>query len=64
MNRPYSELMMRRPPQSRASDSRSGPSGHNPRAPNNNDNNGWTVVLMTSLEPPTAVGRPMRGLSR
>ena len=58
------QLMMRRPPQSRASDSRGAPSGHNPRAPNHNDNNGEPVVLMTSLEPPTAVGRPMRGLSR
>ena len=54
--------MMRRPPQSRASDSRGAPSGHNPRAPNYNDNNGEPVVLMTSLEPPTAAGRPVRGV--
>lgn len=54
--------MMRRPPQSRASDSRGAPSGHNPRAPNHNDNNGEPVVLMTSLEPPTAAGRPVRGV--
>jgi hypothetical protein len=56
--------MMRRPLQSRASDSRGALSGHNPRAPNNNDNNGWPVVLMTSLEPPSAVGPPLRGASR
>jgi hypothetical protein len=52
------------PPQSRASDSRGAPARHNPRAPNNNDNNGSTVVLMTSLELPTAIGRPLRGAHR
>jgi len=55
---------MRRWLPSRASDSGSGPAGHNPRAPNNNENNGSAVVLMTSMEPPSAVGCPVHGARR
>jgi len=55
---------MQRWPQSRASDSGGTAAGHNSRAPNNNENNGSAVVLMTSLEPLTAVGLPLRGACR